>query len=301
MRDSKFNRPKSFGEILDHTFRLSKTHFKDFFMVMLLFMGPVYLLQALIELSSGVNFIRDMTVSENFSDIFMNLEDGSLETEIGAGDTVAGFLTIFLGPMVGGSILLMVDRIRKGEEFALKAIIKQTFSRYGGMLGSTLLFGLIVFAITFVVLIVWFFLLIILIANAPVLGTIMSLLFIIGAVIGFGLLFTRWSFYFGSVVFREGTPGFGRSWRLTKGRAWKTFGLYIVFILIIMVITAVLEMTVGLVLGTSVLYSILTNIALMFTTLIFSVGYAVMFFDLKVRHDADDLKDMIADYDEKTE
>ncbi len=100
MRDSKFNRPKSFGEILDHTFRLSKTHFKDFFMVMLLFMGPVYLLQALIELSSGVNFIRDMTVSENFSDIFMNLEDGSLETEIGAGDTVAGFLTIFLGPML---------------------------------------------------------------------------------------------------------------------------------------------------------------------------------------------------------
>jgi hypothetical protein len=31
--------------------------------------------------------------------------------------------------------------------------------------------------------------------------------------------------------------------------------------------------------------------------MIFSVGYAVMYLDLKVRHDADDLKEMIEDYD----
>ena len=40
----------------------------------------------------------------------------------------------------------------------------------------------------------------------------------------------------------------------------------------------------------------IVSLASIFTTLIFSVGYAVMYLDLKVRHDADDLKEMIEDY-----
>ncbi|MFK4996927.1 hypothetical protein ACI2OX_03375 [Bacillus sp. N9] len=44
------------------------------------------------------------------------------------------------------------------------------------------------------------------------------------------------------------------------------------------------------------LLSIIINLATIFTTLILSVGFAVMYFDLKIRHDADDLKDMIDEY-----
>ena len=47
--DERFNRPKGFGEILDLTFSLSKNKFRDFFFISLIFMGPIYLIQALIS------------------------------------------------------------------------------------------------------------------------------------------------------------------------------------------------------------------------------------------------------------
>ena len=114
--------------------------------------------------------------------------------------------------------------------------------------------------------------------------------------IGIGYLLTRWSFYFGSAVLDEGSPGFTRSWRLTQKRGWPLIGLYIVFSLIIGVISSAIELTFGLFLGNSVLLSMIVSLASIFTTMIFSVGYAVMYLDLKVRHDADDLKEMIEDY-----
>ena len=44
------------------------------------------------------------------------------------------------------------------------------------------------------------------------------------------------------------------------------------------------------------LLTLIISLASIFTTMIFSVGFAVMYLDLKVRHDADDLKDLIEDY-----
>ena len=73
-------------------------------------------------------------------------------------------------------------------------------------------------------------------------------------------------------------------------------GLYLLFFLIISSISFAIEMTFSIFLGYSVLLSIITNLATLFTTLILSVGYGVMYLDLKIRHDADDLKEMIDDY-----
>ena len=60
--DKKFVKPKRFGEILDHTFSLSKKRFNVLFSILLIFMGPIYLLQAVIHLFSGTSFFREVGV-----------------------------------------------------------------------------------------------------------------------------------------------------------------------------------------------------------------------------------------------
>ena len=77
--DTKFNKPKTFGEILDHTFSLSKNRFKDFFLILLILMGPIYLLQALIQLLSGVSFFRELGSGEMwFEQILMSFDETAI-------------------------------------------------------------------------------------------------------------------------------------------------------------------------------------------------------------------------------
>ena len=55
-------------------------------------------------------------------------------------------------------------------------------------------------------------------------------------------------------------------------------------------------MTLGIVLGNSVLLTLIANLVTLITTMIFYVGYGVMYLDLKTRHDGDDIKEMLEDY-----
>ncbi len=298
--DEKFNSPKGFGQILDLTFSLSKNKFRDFFMILLIFMGPIYLLQALIQLIFGVGFFREVGGSgpwyEQVASSF-----GETEVNMGAnlGTGFVGFMSYFLFPVASAAILLAVNHIRKNEEYTIGSVIKQAFSRYWPMLGSTMLFSLIVFGLVFFPILIITLVSVLGAVALPALGIILAIILFLGFAVGIGYLLTRWSFYFGSVVLGEGSPGYTRSWRLTRKRTWALIGLYIVFFLIITSISVAIELTFGLFLGNSVLLSLITSVATIFTTLILSVGYAVMYLDLKIRHDADDLKDMIEDYNVK--
>jgi hypothetical protein len=303
--DTMFNKPKTFGQILDHTFSLSKNRFKDFFLILLIFMGPVYLLQAMIELISGTSFFRDMRAGNNwFQQMMANINEtntidtSNLSSEIGSllVAVLVGILGAILFPVAEAAILLAIHHIRKNEEYTVGSVIRQAFSRFWPILGSTILFGLITFGIILVPLVI------VVLAGvfgsfiSPFLGIPLAILLFLGFAVGIGLLLTRWSFYFGSVVLENDAPGLFRSWRLTKKRTWMTMGLYIVFYLIISCVSFAVQATFSAILGNSVLLSIIVNLISLFTTLFFSVGYAIMYLDLKLRHDADDLKEMIEDY-----
>ncbi|MBS4176830.1 hypothetical protein [Lederbergia citrea] len=299
--DQKFNKPKGFGEILDHTFSLSKNRFKDFFMILLIFMGPVYLVQAIIQLLSGTSFVREVgsgngwleQIVSGFNDT-ATLDTGSLGADLGL--ILVGFCSVILFPVAEAAVLFAVNHIRKNEEYTIGSVIKQAFSRFWPILGSSILFGLIVFGLIIGPIIIVTLVGIFGSLANPILGIGFAILLFLGFAVGIGYLLTRWSFYFGSVVFEEEFPGLSRSWKLTRNRTYILMGLYIVFFLIVSCISFALEVTFGLILGNSVLLQIIVNVATIFTTLIFSVGYAIMFFDSKVRHDADDLKEMIEDY-----
>jgi hypothetical protein len=299
--DTKFNKPKGFGEILDHTFSLSKNHFKDFFFILLIFMGPIFLLQAILQLFSGTSFFREVGNGNAwFEQILSSFkETGTIDSSVfGAliGLIILGLVSAILAPVGEAAILFAIDHIRKNEEFTVGSVIKQAFSRFWPMIGSSLLFffitiGVILFPIGIVTLTAVFGYM----AN-PILGVLASILLFLGFAVGVGLLLTRWSFYFGSVVLDRESPGLFRSWRLTRKRTWALMGLYIVFNLITSSISFAIQMPFSLLLGNSVLLTMIVNLGTLITSMFFSVGYGVMYLDLKTRHDADDLKEMIEDY-----
>ncbi|MFK9095289.1 hypothetical protein, partial [Bacillus salipaludis] len=202
-----------------------------------------------------------------------------------------------LFPVAEAAILFAINHIRKNEEFTVGFVIKQAFSRFWPILGSGILFGLISLGIIIIpIVIVAVSGGVVAAAVDPIIGILLGIFLFLCGAIGIGLLLTRWSFYFGSVVLDKTSPGFSRSWRLSKNRTWASMGLYIVFYIIVSIISVAVELTFGLLLGNSVLLKMISNLATLFTTMIFSVGYGVMYLDLKTRHDADDLKELIEDY-----
>ncbi|APH03996.1 hypothetical protein [Bacillus weihaiensis] len=302
--NNQFNTPKGFGQILDHTFRLSKNRFSDFFLILLILIGPIYVIQAVIQLLSGVNFFRETGVGTSWIEQIVSSFDQTYgneyeTTNFGADIAliVSGLFTAIFLPVAQAAILIAVNAIRNEEEFTVGTTIKKAFSRFWPIIGSGILFGLISFFLIVVPAVLISIVGFSTGVENPILGIFLAILLIVGVGIGVVYLLTRWSFYFGSVVLKEGSPGFSRSWRLTTKRTWSLIGLFIIFFLISNSISSAVEISFALVLGNSVLLGLLTNTVALFTTLFFAVGYAVMYLDLKVRNEATDLKDLVQEYE----
>lgn len=298
-----FSDPKGFGEILDHTFHLSKTRFKGLAMIFIILIGPIILLEAFTEFLFGMSLIREMGPGSNWIERMMASFE---EDEMAAGYAPLGLIglfnlaTLLLLPIAQAAVLCAVNRIRQGDSFTPGSAIGEAFSRFWPIIGSNILFGLIIFGVIFIPLVV------LLIVFIPMggggLGAVfMALILLLGAGIGIGLFMTRISFFFGSVVLDKEAPGFGNSWNLTKDRTWILFGLYVVLFLIVGAVSLAVEGTFAAMLGNSVLLFLINNLVLMVTYIIFTVGYAVIFFDLKVRYYGDDLRDMLDDYKKENE
>ncbi|WP_010281886.1 hypothetical protein [Bacillus timonensis] len=300
--NNKFSQPKGFGEILDLTFSLSKNRFRDFFTILLIFMGPIYILEALILVRSGRSFIRQVGPGNDWFSQVLSSFDETLVVEntsfgLAIGTMLIGIAGFVLFPVAEAAILIALNHIRKNEEFMIGSVIKKAFTRFWAMLGSNILFSLIVFGFFFVAVLLLVPIGISAIAIAPV-GILIAFVLGLGIFVALGYLLTRWGFYFGSVVLDYESPGFSRSWHLSKKRGWVLFGLYIVFFLIISAISFAVEATFGIFLGNSVLLTLLVNLTTIFTTLLFAVGYGVMYLDAKARHDAEDLDEMIEEFNE---
>jgi hypothetical protein len=304
--NAQFSKPKRFGEILDHTFRLSKNRFKEFFLIFLVLLGPVYLLQALIELAAGVSFFRTVGTGETWFDGIVNSFSGEFNAEPGQevnlaaemGTGLIGLITVILTPIAQAAILFSLNHMRKNENYSVKLVLKEAFSRFWPIIGSSILFYLIVFGLIFIPVVSGLFAGVFGVAFLePGVGIIITaiLLFLALALV-IAYLLTRWSFYLGAAAIEQDAPGLGRSWRLTKKRVFTIIGLYIVFGLIIGIVNTAFELTFGLVLGNSVLYGMIINVVTLFTTMLGAIAFGVIFFDLKTRHDADDLNEMIDDY-----
>ncbi len=307
----KQTKPKSFSEILDHTFQIVKQNFSSLFLLVLVLLGPLYLIQTIFMLASGTSFFRqtgDGSFLENFlqdiegtgapgASFPANIDNLGLMITYAV---IMPIIAIILYILAQSSIILATKKIQNQESWTNGEVIKQALSRFWPLLGSSLLFIVMVFG-AFVLFVFVITMVGSLMQGTSMVGATVTILIIVLAFMGgFAYLFTKMSVFFAAVTFEKVAPGIAKSWRLTKGRFWQTLGVYVVFYILISITSAIINMVMTLLLGNSVVASLVSYLVTMITTLIFFVGYSILYMDLKVRNEADDLKEMIDSYKTET-
>lgn len=315
--ESKLERPLGFGEVLDVTFRIVKEHFGRLFLIMLILIGPLYLLQGLAMLLGGTPFFSTIAAEGGpWTDSFLTaMEQTEFEQMISRMDigalmlyVLALFVMVFVLPVAWASVILSVDRVRKGEDVRIGAMIQQATNRYFPLLGGSLVYFLIFAGFLFVFSIVAMVL-----TTGAIFagvenswGSVVAMLILI-PILGLASFFVfvyfmiRWSFYFAGIVFERISPGLTKSWHLTRYRFWRLFGLYIVLSIITSIVSVVFQTVTLMILGNSVLSTLLFNLMTLLLMMITFVAYAVMYFDLRIRNEGVDVKEMVDSYRDRPE
>lgn len=299
----KLNKPKKFGEVLDTTFTLSRDHFMDFLKIFLLIVGPVILLEAIIGLGSGESLIRGAEAGEGWIERSVNsfIEDGEI-----AANTEGSFWTLFVNLLMAlftvlaqVAIVYAINAIRQGNQYSISGVVKRAFSRFWPLFFAGFLLFLFISFGAFILLLLAVLIIALLSSISGILAVLLGSVIIFGLIILGIYLFVRLYFYSAAIAFGDTVlASFETSWKLTKGRFWFLIGIAFVFALIIGTVNTVFEIVFGFILGNSVLYGLIISSVLLVTTMITAVAFAVVYFDLYVRHDSTDLREMIDKYDQ---
>ncbi|WP_159882149.1 glycerophosphoryl diester phosphodiesterase membrane domain-containing protein [Paenibacillus puerhi] len=311
------NKPMGVGAILDRSFQLYRKHFATAFLLLLLFVGPFYLLQNLLlyNLStvpllpqSGDSFAESLN-------LFVNGNGGATD-EPSPGMIlfillVLPLYAVLLAPVMLSSQLQLVRTAIEGGEVRFAEVLRKSFARYGRQVGNTFLYGLIVVGLLFVI---WIALVIAIVIIAsltvgvgagflalggdPFGGSVafIIIIFVVYILTGLGMtacssfFMIRFGFYLPIVTLEEGGQAIRRSWRLTRGSFWRIFAVYLILSIIYSVFSlgayalliAVFKMS---------LIGQLINIALILLIAPFyTIPYAVIYYDLRVRNEGADLE-----------
>ncbi|TGB02868.1 hypothetical protein [Halobacillus salinus] len=299
-------KPRSVGESLDQTFRLAKANFKSYFLILLFLMGPGFLINYIFLFMGGAGLLTGDKSTTLIASLNSDTQAAGVEQfvldNLGSNmhllflvlTTLVSFVLI---PMAHASVLVGTIRSMKQESWTVSEVIKLAFSRFWPLIGSTLLFGVIVFAFFFVTFIIIFFAGFSTFSGGNGLAAIIiSIIFFLAFLVAAAFFAIKLSMFFAATTFEKLAPGFAKSWKLTKGRFWATFGFFAVILIINFLVSVLFEGVASLLLGTSVLSTVLMNLGTIVTTLFLMVGYAVIYADLRTRNEASDLKDMISDY-----
>lgn len=297
-------KPRDFGEILDLTFLVIRKQFAKIFLIMLILAGPILLVQAMAMYSGGMPVLPGAK-GESFSSLdsfLLSLESSGIDqalVNVGGIELAILIITlvlliIVLLPVALAAIIILTGKVKNGETIEIGPIIKEAFSRFGALLGGTVVYFLILIGLILVPSVSIPFLFLI-----PDVGPLLG---IGGVVVGLAFLFgvvyllTRWGFYFAAIVFEKVSPGIGKSWRLTKGQFWRLVGLYIVLNIIVSIITFALQFVSSIFLSGSILGYLFDTLFTALSYVVMNVSYAVVYFDLRVRNEGADLQEMLDSY-----
>lgn len=295
-------KPMDLGSILDRTFQLLKEKFVPFFMIMLILTGPFYVFGLLTDIAFGTSLFREVIpkTGDQFTDFLNRISGASPSIEfpfinINAGvitfGILAGLSAIILLPLARASIIAAIDQLQNEDAVSVKAAIKRAFSRFWPLLGSSIVYSLCIFGI-----LIGFSLILILTAFLTLPGIIFVVIIYLAGLIFTLYLAVRWTFYYPAVLFEKVAPGLRKSWQLTRGSFWRLIGIYIVIFIITSVIKGVISAVVNGFLGGSILSEVISDLVAIMADMVTSIGFAVVYFDLRVRNDNDDLLDMLEDY-----
>lgn len=307
-------KPLSFGRILDMTFRMVKNYFGKLYLFPVALHGPCYVLILLAFATAGIPLITDPDTQ--FFSLFESRLAGSPEIPTdyfsashyiiyGLGMFLLTFIAI---PVSTAAVIIATGQIRQNQTPDFGPVLKQAFSRYWALLGGSIVYGLICFAIIVGVIIILTLTLGLSLGlefladgglgGADVSGGKMLSLVLLGIAgfAGVAYVLVRWSFFFPAIVFEKVSPGIGKSWRLTRRSFWRVFGLYLVITITLGLISLIVQALLSAFLGNSVLATLVSYLITMLIYMMTTVAYAVTYFDLRIRNEAADLKEILSSY-----
>lgn len=299
-------KPLTIGNIIGLTFQVSKKYFGKLLPFLLLLIGPAYIVILLSLLAGGTPLLVDPDTRLFAGQI---TESSNLPAGFGGFQMALYFVGLFIlvfisVPIAYASIILAVDRIRKNESFTTGEIIRKAFSRYGALLGGSIVYFLIYLGIYFglgiiIMLSVGFSFGFDIFLGQGIsdlamqgLGGKIAILILLGIVslCAFIYLLFRWSFFFPAIVFEKVSPGIGKSWRLTRHNFWRVFAVYLIFSVIFVAISVAVIFIFQALLGSSILYMFLFFLLCMLMAMVSIVAYAITYFDLRFRNEQETLK-----------
>lgn len=309
-------KPMSIGQILDRTFTMYRKHFGKFFLLMLIFFAPLYVIQEMmLNDIASLSMLPDGS-ADPLSGEYLNNLDGS--TDFANGWLAVLFLVLIIPltflvstPISTATVVYMVKAQMDGREVNMKEGIKRAFGRFWPLAGSTIVYGLIAFAM--VLAIVLFIAVIAGIIAAIGVGSLGELGFeqlfsdpatlIVGGVLSFilflvlllvpGYFLIRWGFFMPAVAMEAGGIGLKQSWNLTKGNFWRVLAVYIVIILMTTVFTIAFQMITLFVLPNSIIGLLVQNLLTLLISPLALIAYAFTYFDLQLRREGTDLEALI--------
>jgi len=129
MEHQRVEKPLSFGEILDVTFRIIKDNFSRLFLLLFIFSGPLELLQSVGQSLAGTPLLRAPNSGQGMASFLESLQQTG--TTGGMFDVIYSILWAFIvAPITYASLIIATDQIRKKEPLNISSILKRAFSRY---------------------------------------------------------------------------------------------------------------------------------------------------------------------------
>ena len=225
-------RPLDLGTILGASFRVLRRNPKPTFGAALLIQGSVYLL--LILAVAGVSFTAVSRVNSSTSQNTDQITAGATGLIVVA-SIIPALLAVIASAVLQGIIVLEVSSGTVGEKLTLRALLTKARGRIGALIGWA---ALVVLALTVVlgVIVVIIVLLVVSLGTGGIIAAVLiGFLASIGLAVVYVWLSTKLALV-SSVLMIERLSireAVARSWSLTEGYFWRTFGITLLVAVII--------------------------------------------------------------------
>jgi hypothetical protein len=284
--------PLSIGDIIDRAFRIYRARFKPMVLTALLLLVPL----ALVTGALSYLFNEQALQSASSGDAA-----GSLGAS--AGSLVVAFLTWLIQGLAELALTFHALAALQNEEVEPRGAIASAAGRLGSWLGMSILRGLVFAALLFVLIVPSVLLVLAADSNAGALAAVglaclllLAMLVILVLVV---FLQTRWVVSTPSLVTEQlgARKALGRSWHLTRGKFWRSFGVMVVLGLIGLIVLSLPNIAIQTVamFGTerTALWSAAgtafgTVLSALYVPLS-AAAYVVLYYDLRVRRENLDL------------
>jgi len=294
-------RPLGIGDILDRAVRIYRSHFVTLVSIIAVISVPLLLIQVLAaaltlpwtsNLATGAPF-----ASESATGLFLLAQ------------SLTSFVTFFAVIFQVGAIAAFVSEQQKGNTLTLRQAYGYALRHWVSLIVATVLL-----ALAFVGLSIGLIIPVTLGATGLSLAgsgsdaagglavLCLCVLFVplIGAILFFSV---RWLFYNQAIVLEDynSTGGLGRSWKLVKGKFWRTLGFFFILAILVAAFTTgpiYLLTFLSFLIPSLALSTIMTTVAqTLLQVIILPIQYIALtlyYFDLRVRQEGYDLQLQLA-------